>query len=552
MSRPNEQESIPNEKATKKTYFALGLILLLGALLFNYVSLTIDWRAFQSPDETEVVFFSNQLADSGKITWTSELNNRYKTDLFKPRLIKQVSQNTYSTRKITQVYILALSEKLGSIRIIPTLIALAGVVFVYILVAAEFGIWAGLVAALLATLLPSYILLANSYFDNLLSVVFFLGSLAAMVSGSRSQHRKTLLFILSGLSFALSLSIRIPDAIMALPLAVGALYLLNRKQLSIRSILIIGISGASGLGTYLFLAGRLYGGGANIAPLGSNINQSSSDIVSSFLPMPGQLLNYLPNYGGAFVNYVMGYSALLLVMGILGALIAFRWKRGLLIYVVLIGCATVFVILGWHGGTFSFEEFRVYGSMARYFTFIYISLAMLAAVVINAVRKRMGQTSALFLLIAIVINLIGVGFAPIAQSNWGYRRNSEEISKVNQLVKLLPSDAVVVTKRYDKAVFPDRQVLVYMTQKDIEAEIGKKVGFYVATGEFEAVYKASNIEKDVIPIILKMLEDKVPVYVTTDVLEVVPELQKKGWQIESEKDSIGEPRIFLRVEKMAF
>jgi len=248
----------------------------------------------------------------------------------------------------------------------------------------------------------------------------------------------------------------------------------------------------------------------------------ATEASKSAAKIPLTSYSALSSYFFSFQTYVLDYAYLIAVFGILGffQLMKSAKREDKWIYLSLGAlCLMLFIFYGFRTGVWGGEEIIFSSSMARYFFLIYIFLIIFSAVfIVGFLRKKFPFYVPVIFLILMVIFSLNFAFK-LTPSMRDILYDANHSYQLNEFARKTDEKSVFVTKFFDKAVFPTRNVLIYYTEKD---GIGKGV-FY----PIEQV----DLEKDMIPLILKLKSDGFKVYLLPDAKDLLFELKKNGLKV---------------------
>jgi|GEM_PF-1661537 len=501
----------------------LLIFLLILFLIYTYINFHVENRVGESPDENLQLFFSKQIAEESSIFWHSDLNERYNTTIFRPRASIDIGNNNFMGPYLGLQLILALSRLYGFLGYINSLIAVLGILSLYLLCREVHDDKVGLISIVLFGLFPSYLYFANMYYSNIPALTFGMLSLYCFYKGIVKQNMVFLGF--SGFFLSFAVHIRITEILFIVPMAV--IYLLNRdhngnlkKDIFLPGVLIL----AGTLGLWFII--QEYIKSQQIALSGTSIRSASSstlvtnDLYSLIKFLVNQFIDNLSFYEITFKNFIFGYSPLLFILFLLGVVYSYKNEKTLIkrifLYASVMLCLVYFLFYGYMSGTWNYTSqtwglaVPVDASMSRYFLPIYAIFCVYAAVLLQRVPSmRLNQKFAVITVILISYLILNLNVLII---------DAERLNRygeMDKVVKGLPDDSVVFTKFYDKVLSLHSNVAVYRTQEDVEQDF-----------EIKYFFEPLDIKNNVIPLIDKLLSSGVPVYVANDAGDLLESLKR--------------------------
>lgn len=490
---------------------AVAILLCLAYLviLYNYVNLQIPAAVPFSPDESSALFTSKMLTEKGTIFWTSLLNEKYGVKFFRPRLFTEVAPNTYVTAgSIGFAILLAFAAELQILPFLVSIIAAAGVLAAYSAIAQVYDKRAGLFVAAAVGALPTFVFFSNAYFDIVPSVGFFLMSLVLFLTYLKTS--KTWQIILSSVFLSISVLVR-PYSVVFMVGYFAAIPIL-RRRLCFKSLVIGGACFLIVLAPVLIVNDYAYG-----HPFMIGLT-STAGIVEIATTERLQIEAYLI----AFINHVLGLTPLLFLLGIFGGAIVLKENRTqsqsvLLAHLVSVS-AVSFVVFGSLSRTYGFYEVTPIASVSRYLMPIYLLLSCFAyAFVRRLIDLRMKRISLLVVSLLLVSLLAGSLTSNALPSLVTTRQNYDAAREV---IRALPQESVVFTRTLDKLVFPGRNVALVYTNADV-----------AQNPYLRYMVPVVNIDRDVIPVIQKLLLDGVHVFLAEDVDDLADHLVRSGYVV---------------------
>jgi len=509
---------------------AIAVILLL-ALLFNYytyVNSEVNYRVADSPDENLPLIFSKIIVEESSLVWHSEMNEKYNVSYFRPRNSIDIGGNNYIGPYIGFQMLLATARLYGLLDYIVPLAGCVGVLFLYLLVRNIFDDKTAIIAALIWGLNPTYVFFSNMYYSNIPAVTFSIIALYCFHKGI--QTGKNVYIGCAGLFCLYAVFTRTSEIVIFGSILIGlvaARWGFTRK-IQLKEITIF---------VSIFLILRILWSISN-----SSLNAQTVDINTGGGGIGYQLeylINNLGVYADSFVKYIVDYPPLLFVLACFGVISAYSSKDKMQWFFALffIGLFLLFFgLYGFRGETWGFEAGSIDSSMARYFVINYAIMSIFAAVFLTGFLKRENNSRIVALLLLLILL---TSTTTIFESDNNLIKTKDRLNMWGdlnrQIVTTTPENAVIFTRALDKVFMTERQVAVYRTEAELRAQ-----------PDMAYWYTGANIERDLVPLIDKMLSDGVPVYVTKEATELFQHLKKnKKYKL----TSVAKDNMVWKVEK---
>lgn len=509
---------------------AIALILLL-VLLFNYyiyVNSEVNYRVADSPDENLPLIFSKIIAEESSLVWHSEMNEKYNVSYFRPRNSIDIGGNNYIGPYVGFQMLLATARLYGLLDYIVPLAGCVGVLFLYLLVRNIFDDKTAIIAALIWGLNPSYVFFSNMYYSNIPAVTF---SIIALYCFHKDiQTGKNVYIGCAGLFCLYAVFTRTSEIVIFGSILIGlvaARWEFARK-IQLKKITIL---------VSIFLILRILWLISN-----SSLNAQTVDINTGRGGIGYQLeylINNLGIYTDSFVKYIVDYPPLLFVLACFGIISVYSSKDKMQWFFALffIGIFLLFFgLYGFRGETWGFEDASIDSSMARSFVINYAIMSIFAAVYLTGFLKRENNSKMVALILLLIVL---TSTTMIFESDKNLIKTKDRLNMWGdlnrQIVTTTPENAVVFTRALDKVFMTERQVAVYRTEAELRAQ-----------PDMAYWYTDANIEKDLVPLIDKMLADGVPVYITKEASELFQHLKKNK---KYKPTSVAKDNMIWKVEK---
>jgi hypothetical protein len=496
------------QRLDRVDYVAVFLSMAYFALLYNYVNLQVPNRVPFSPDESGILASVDLLSNNGSFVWTSFLNQKYDVNFFRPRLFTEVASNKYVTaNSLGFVIFLALASHLQMLPFIVPMTAAAGMIGSYALIAEVLDKKAGLFVEAAVGLLPTYVFFSNTYMDIIPSFSFFILSLLAFfkyVRTSRTWQLEICAFL-----FATSIFLRPYSAIFSAGY-IGAIILL-RKQLRLKS-LITGL-----MSFFLFVAPVFV---LNQYAYG---NPLSVGFISAenLEPVVSQNVGF-DVYGTAFANHIVMLTPILFAVAVLGGGLILKGLRSqsekLLLLILVLTSGLAFFAFGNQSHTYGFYDVTAEASLARYLMPVYLLLAYCAYRFVRRLNDMGLKRTYVLVVSVLMVSLIAGNFASNAVPS--LVSAGQKYSKIVNVIQSLPEDSVIFTRTYDKLAFPIRSVAIVYTNSDL-----------AENPDWRFIVPIVDIDKDVVPIVQKLLIDGFNVYLAPDVNDLAAHLILAGYSV---------------------
>lgn len=485
----------------------LVLFLLNIFFYYNYINSHVENRVGMSPDENLQLFFSKQIIEKSSIVWHSDLNERYNTNVFKLRSSTEIGNNDFVAPYIGYQFILAVSRLFGVLDYINGLIAVLGILAVYLLCREIYNDTVGLICIVLFGMFPTYVYFANMYFSNVPAFTFAMLSLYCFYKGVTKQN--VIFLSLSGFFLSFAAHIRITEIMFILPIIV--IYLLIEKNRNLeKNFFFPGILLLIGPLVLSYIIKMFIG--HNQTTLSNTLIQSND--LSRIYFLLNQFIHNIAFYPITFNNFIFGYSPLLFSLVLFNLIYSFKNEKILTKRIFLYSssalCLIYFLFYGYMSGTWDYmsETWKftapVEASMARYFLPIYAVFCIHAAILLHNMSSTKSKQKRMMAITLITILILGFNILSINVLSVNVERLNN-YDKLNENVQNLSIKSVIFTKYYDKVLSLDVDVAVYRTYEDVELNPDLKYFF-----------DPVKIEDDIIPLIDELLSSGISVYIIYD------------------------------------
>lgn len=494
-----------------KEKILLLIIVSVSLILSNYTTLFYqNW--FQHPDETGTYILSKALFYQGTFEIESNLNTKYNTHVFTPGDLYFNGNKDVPRKSVGIYFITALGFLLGTNGpfIIIAITSCLSVLFLYLFVKELLDKDTALLSCIFWALSSPLIFWSNSLYGNLPALTFYLAGLYYLTRIIVGKKNTTINYILMGLFFSFSSLIRYEYAIfviLLLPLFIAYFKKLHLYYFLLSLLIFIGTLFS------MYLTNMHFYGSAvpksylsDIKELKNAIDAEKQDIVgkvvsgvsSIYKRFLSQDLN--PNWKTISDNFnasLIDNNIILILLGIPGIIIFFFKKDNkllLLVPLIISILWTYDTFGGFHWGEGMKGAGLVY---VRYINITYLILSIFCAYFLLYIKKKTNFNKSLLLPLAVSFFIIQ-SFSSLFGSSvdlYSSIREKKAFYEINNKVKQLPANAIVVTGFYEKAII-DRPTLAYsgfkenneykkeQTKKLIEKLINDKYDIYLIEAKF--------------------------------------------------------------------
>ncbi|MGH7204030.1 MAG: glycosyltransferase family 39 protein, partial [Candidatus Levyibacteriota bacterium] len=345
---------------------------------------------------------------------------------------------------------------------ITPILALLGGLFLYMLSLSIYNKKTALLTGLLLFILPPYWFWANmDLFNNMGASVFLIGTVVFTLYALKTK--KLAYYILTGVALGINNFFRFTDIIYCLPLL--SVVFVFRKEVIYKYLLATTIAYLIVISPLFITNKQLFG---NFLSFGYTASDDSGikEHVPFIMAVVNKLTFFLLPSGfhpmRIFANvytYIIAFVPLFFIFMILGVTNIYNNRTTLAkAYIIYFVILSIVILVYYGGGVYwGLDYFTLDSSYIRYFLPIYIfSIPIIANLVLTFPKK----ISILLLSVVIITSIINVHTVKSGIIEMNLRRISSNTQKDN-LLKLIPTNAVVITTYSDKVIFPERKVLFY-------------------------------------------------------------------------------------------
>jgi len=513
----NKIKSIPNILIV----VVIAVIFFLATASFNFFTQSDDFLKWTSPDETANYFFAKRFSTGQGLALFDEAS-LIGNNMVVPRSFR-VDAGWLKPVSFLGIILIygSLGSIFGSgiIPFLTPIFAALGIIIFYYLIKKLFSERIALLSAFLLASFPVYIYYTvRSMFHNVLFIVLLMAGVYLLISACLKFSEKQsfisfkisgarfwgfLLAFLGGAFFGLMTITRTSELIWFLPAAFIA-WLFYIKRLGFAKLLLT-VSGfifallPSAYFNQILYSAPIYGGYNEMNRSLDDLSQASSGIVKKIFTGEGELITYLESiYHNVFYfgfkpqqslemawHYVAQMFPYLVIAFILGTLILAivnikrPQKRYLVYFLVFL---TVSAILIFYYGSWKFNDnpnpnsFTIGNSYTRYWLPIYLMMIPLASLTMVYLSRFlvlsfkeptlkikkiiMNGWQAVFVLGFCLLGLNFVLFGSEEGLAHLYHTNLSEKRVTQEVFALTEPEAVIITRYYDKFLFPDRRVIM--------------------------------------------------------------------------------------------
>jgi len=534
------------EKHYTKIIIALAVIFLFVYLIFLANTWLRVGPVFSMPDENVNYFFTELYAEQGVLQFEEPLNDLAKNRIH-PRSFNVVQGYLVPGSFLGLILFYGGLAKIFSIKVLPFLtpiFAVLAVIAFYFLSRKIFNKHLAFIAGLLLFILPGFAYYATkSMVPNVLFISFIIISFSGFYSYvvAKKKGRRLLLFLASSILLGICLTIRTVEAAWLFVFLITLAICWRRKIKWYEAIIFVVIIfivfipvlyfNQQIYGSYFATGYSSFDEGGALKPV--DISQSevmegvqASGLLSFIFPFGVNLKNIAVN----FYHYIILFNWWIFIPFVIGFLyFIYHYKKKkkeervyfwLFIYIMI--WLSIF-----YGSWRFFDnpdptQYSIGTSYVRYFLPIYIMWLPFVAMGFKFVYHWLCQANLrwgrlLFLFFAAFF---------IWQSIWlifyGHGESLVPLSKTiveykvrkDKLLEVVPAEAVILTKRAEKFLYPERKVIFYTDldsgQKEVVKSLlakGIDVYYYAMVGEEDGEmmarkFKETNVvflpEKDVL------------------------------------------------------
>jgi hypothetical protein len=450
----------------------------MGILFFVYSYLLIGNYPprFSWPDEMATYFFLNHFADTGTFAYYEPLNE-LAYNLITPRSVTIVDGSLVPVGFIGLPLLYGFASiPLGDLVLFLTpLLGVLSVYLVYRCTRMFFDEKVAVVSSVLMALQPSWAYYAS--FALLPNVPFQFFILAALFFFLRNFYERSIFYnyIFSGLFLGIALMIR-PSELVWVAVLFVILVIAYWRDIPLLSyvyfVLPASLCGLVLLYFNFITYGSYFGGYTNQVSQSGDIGEAAVfPLLNFFMPF-GFDMQIL--WGNLSIFFFANWHYLLLfIFGIVSMVVFYKGKekRGMF---VVVGCTSVLLLL-YYGSwelvdTFTLSHSMLGVSFNRYWLWIIVALIPCAAYfLVHLASLSRGYKVFSYSIIGVCLLLnVHALYARGHDNLRNIRTSLYEGAYLHELVmRLTEEDAVIITQRGDKFVFPERAVISQFNPADL-------------------------------------------------------------------------------------
>ncbi|MFC1648893.1 glycosyltransferase family 39 protein [Nanoarchaeota archaeon] len=458
------------ERAYKVAIVSFALLLFFS---YSFIALNSP-NKFTSPDENSYYHFTKRFAEGKEIP--SPVPDIENSEHIYPRNAVYYEGKLYPKGFLGIIIIYGLFGRLhiGLLPLMTPLIGLLGIVFLFFLIKDLFGKETAILSTIIVAFLPPYLFWSNmNFYNNAPTAAFFIGGLLFLFRYLKDGKKQDI--GISAALFALATWFRYETSVLiALTMGYVVLVRISKKKFNlefVKDLAIFSVLFLIVLSPVLYYNTKLFGGpmslGYNVAK-GINGNGESEDealfeglaVTARRFLMPAGFWPSRMVVNG--YNFILNMLPLYTILSLLGVFLFLRMQNNHL-QKMFFGIALLvsLYLLTYYGSGFFYgydQAPLLSSSYVRYFLPIYMMMGVFAGI---SLKKMMDYNKLIFIFIFVILLSSSVTFAffsnqAIIATN--SRRNSY-LDVENYIERMTPPDAIILTRYWDKAIFPTRQVM---------------------------------------------------------------------------------------------
>jgi hypothetical protein len=421
---------------------------------------SISNRMPASPDESQALFFSQNLNNTGSLVYKNPLNLKFNQKIFGSRQYVQNGDNTVPSAFLGYIVMLWLFRFTGSAIILSTAGPLLAVLCLYYVYRLSKLIFSSNKIAYLSVILvgffPPFIYWTVSYYNDITELAFLIAGFYYLLLLTKVPETKN--YILATAMFCLVIWQRYTDILLLGISLTGYLWFVRKKLVRKKLVLSLLVAFVLLL-PIAILNHQLYG---SIAIFGESDKQQlaypyiSPGVPNARVPLlPFRSLNILLH---EFIEYFIIFLPIITSFSLLG--LTMRFKRHLADHTeYLFGFIFVCWCLYYLGGYFFGYDLYpgLSSSYTRYLLPVYTIMLIYGASFIAEFNKRiLSLTIVVILVLFTTQTFFSQAGLPAVE---GQLRSAGQWHSA--LLKAVPPNGVVFVKGNDKYVFPARQAALY-------------------------------------------------------------------------------------------
>jgi hypothetical protein len=455
--------------AIYRKYIPLLLIIFLAIAYFLIQFFYMGHRLPVSPDESQALYFSQNLATSGTLISKNDLNTEYSEHIFAARQYVQRDGDTSPSAFLGYLLILAALQAISPILLYAAgpLLAAGSLLFIYLIARRLFEERIAIFSIILTGTFPVFTYWMTSYYNNMAETFFVL---ATVYFAIRAMHSRNIMYYaLIGIFAASAIWIRYTNALL-LPVGIIIYAIVQRGKILPKGIIVTLIVGIVSLAPLIVINNALYGSPFKFGQ--SSTDQLVYDIADSSIPK--EILPSLVPFRSVEIlatnlqAYLYLFTPAILLLGVLGMLHAWHKIKSIKKEIILLSVLAISWLLYYMGGVyFGYgAEPLLSSSYTRYLLLVYIILIIFFS---NTISSFLPKRLQILLVTTICISSVYSSYDNISS----LRSQSQSSYAWLQAVKMdTPADSVIFVKGADKVLYPERDTALYLTLSK-ETKYGK-------------------------------------------------------------------------------
>lgn len=502
----------------KKRLIGIILFFLIFSLVnYTFFEINSSSRGYPSPDEAINIYFSEHFTETKGITWYSNMNEKYDTNIFRRRSMRALGDNSYVGPEPFFEILLGIFDIVHLRKIFVPLCSLICLIGVYLFSNRIFGEKKAILSLIFVGTLPNYIFFSNRYYSDIPALAFCFLSFFYLFKGFETNKRID--YITGGFFFSIGLLLKRNYLILSVPLFILSVIKFKKNIKNIIKLAFYYFSLPFTAYVYLFFILQEKGNVAS-SSYSLAVHHLSSILDLDFTAIVFTLKNYLIEFIPIFFLFS--------IIGVFYILKSKNQEKRKIFLCFFILCSTVFLLtFGSRSGTNQFLTGEYSAAMARYLLIIHIFISILASYgflnvylrvktsqhISQNKKKILNLTFMWIILISILYNSFNC-YSAGSPLMYQVKRN-EYYGSIMETISQYPDNSVFFTKSLDKAIPYNKDVCVYRTYTDIEKN-----------PELRYLYTPKDIEEDIMPLIYTLMDEGYLIFVLDDAKDLIENIKK--------------------------
>lgn len=473
-----------------KKYLAVVIIAIFGIIYLFTQSFYMGTRLPVSPDESQALFFSKNLASEKSLIYNNPLNGQYSEDIFAARQYVQRDEDTSPSAFLGYILILAAFQFVNPLLLytVGPLLAIGSLIFIYLIAKRLFDKKTAIYSILITGTFPVFTYWTTSYYNNMAETFFVLGTIYFAINAVYSK--KLSVYGWLGLFAAAAVWIRYTNALL-IPLGIIAYAISQRNKISLRGTVVTFLVAILSILPLIVINNTLYGsplkfGQSTSDQLVYDINDSSipKEIFPSLVPFRSVEI-----FASNLQAYLYLFAPAILLLGVVGIVHAWFKVKSIRKEVILLASLAICWLLYYMGGVyFGYgSDPLLSSSYTRYLLIVYIILIIFFSNTVTSFLPKKLQ----FILVAIVC--MGSIYSSVSNITSLKSQSVSSFSWLEEVKKVTPKNSVIFVKGADKILYPERNTALYLTLSK------------------ENKYGKDGIDKTIL-LMKELLNDNIPIY----------------------------------------